>query len=108
MTLGTIHLRRRQIFTIFDPYPPTIGIPYEGDFLSLCTVNFGPSAHGDTPPPQRHADVLNGWSLREIYSRILLFKSPLGHCDKTQGEATTGIEATHFGNLFNRQTILFL
>ena len=25
--LGTIHLRRRQIFTIFDPYPPTIGIP---------------------------------------------------------------------------------
>ena len=23
----TIHLRRRQIFTIFDPYPPTIGIP---------------------------------------------------------------------------------
>jgi len=25
--IGTIHLRRRQIFTIFDPYPPTIGIP---------------------------------------------------------------------------------
>ena len=25
LTLGTIHLRRRQIFTIFDPYPPTIG-----------------------------------------------------------------------------------
>ena len=25
--LGTIHLRRRQIFMIFDPYPPTIGIP---------------------------------------------------------------------------------
>ena len=25
--LGTIHLRRRQIFTIFDPYPPTISIP---------------------------------------------------------------------------------
>ena len=25
--LGTIHLRRWQIFTIFDPYPPTIGIP---------------------------------------------------------------------------------
>ena len=24
---GTIHLRRRQIFTIFDPFPPTIGIP---------------------------------------------------------------------------------
>ena len=25
--LGTIPLRRRQIFTIIDPYPPTIGIP---------------------------------------------------------------------------------
>ena len=24
---GTIHLRRRQIFTIFDPSPPTVGIP---------------------------------------------------------------------------------
>jgi hypothetical protein len=22
---GTIHLRRRQIFTIFDPYPPPVG-----------------------------------------------------------------------------------
>ena len=32
---GTIHLRRRQIFTIFDPYSPTIGMQqnaYEGDF----------------------------------------------------------------------------
>ena len=27
INLGTIHLRRQQIFTIFDPYPPTIGIP---------------------------------------------------------------------------------
>ena len=34
----------------------------KGDFWSLCTVTFGPSAHGDTPPPLRHADVLNGWS----------------------------------------------
>ena len=25
-------------------------------------MTFGPSAHGDTPPPLRHADVLNGWS----------------------------------------------
>ena len=36
---------------------------YEGDFWSLCTVTFGPSAHGDTPPLLRHADILNGWSL---------------------------------------------
>ena len=27
LILGTIHLRRWQIFTIFDPYPPTMGIP---------------------------------------------------------------------------------
>ena len=26
-------------------------------------MNFWPSAQGDTPPPLRHADVLNGWSL---------------------------------------------
>ena len=26
-TYGTIHLKRRRIFTIFDPYHPTIGIP---------------------------------------------------------------------------------
>ena len=26
-------------------------------------MTFGPSAHGDTPLPLRHADVLNGWSL---------------------------------------------
>jgi hypothetical protein len=37
-------------------------LTYEGDFWSLCTVTFGPSAHGDTPLPLRHADVLNGWS----------------------------------------------
>jgi hypothetical protein len=26
-------------------------------------VTLQQSAHGDTPPPLRHADVLNGWSL---------------------------------------------
>ena len=26
-------------------------------------MTFEPSAHGDTPPPLRHADVLNEWSL---------------------------------------------
>ena len=63
---GTVHLRRRQIFMIFDPYPPTIGIPTKclwRVFWSLCTVTFQPSAHGDTPPPLRYSDVLNGWSL---------------------------------------------
>ena len=40
---GTIHLRCRQIFTIFDLYPPTLTFQqnaYEGDFLPLCTVIF--------------------------------------------------------------------
>ena len=27
LSLGTIHLRSRQIFTILDPYPPTVSIP---------------------------------------------------------------------------------
>ena len=41
--IGTIHLRRRQIFTILDPYPLPSAYQqnaYEGDFLSLCTVTF--------------------------------------------------------------------
>ena len=55
--LGTIHLRRRQIFTIFDPYPSPIG-----SFLLLSVSKFGQFL---TPPPPtpKNADVLNGWSL---------------------------------------------
>ena len=38
-----------------DFYTPTAfqqnAYDHEGDFLSLCTVTFWPSAHGDTPPP---------------------------------------------------------
>ena len=49
--LGTIHLRRRQIFTIFDPYPSPIG-----SFLLLSVSKFGQFL---TPPP---ANILNGWS----------------------------------------------
>ena len=37
---GTIHLRRRQIFTIFDPYPAIIGIPAKclqrGFLILMC------------------------------------------------------------------------
>ena len=65
-SLGTIHLRGRQIFTIYDPYPyPSAFLQnaYEGDFWSLCTLTFWPSAHGDTPAPLRRADILNGLSL---------------------------------------------
>ena len=67
MTKGTIHLRPRQIFTIFDP-SAFQQIAYEGDFWSLCTVTFWPSAHGDTPLPLKHADVWNGWSQTRLNS----------------------------------------
>ena len=39
------HSSKMLMKGIFDPY------------------GLGPSAHGDTPPPLRHADVLNEWSL---------------------------------------------
>jgi hypothetical protein len=55
-SLGTIHLRRWQIFTNFRPLPPTVG-----SFYVLSVGKFGKFL---TPPPLRHADVLNGWSLR--------------------------------------------
>ena len=46
LALGTIHSRRRQIFTIFDPYPPTVG-----SFLLLSVGKFGKFL---TPyPPKR-------------------------------------------------------
>ena len=35
---GTIHLRRRQMFTIFDPYPPPSAIFYY--YLSANLANF--------------------------------------------------------------------
>ena len=64
--LGTIHLRRRQIFTIFDPYPPTIGIPAKclwRGFLILMYCDLLTIGTWGHPSPLRHADVLNGWSL---------------------------------------------
>ena len=33
-------------------------------------MTFGPSAHRDTHPPLRHADVLNGWSPRQYRCEI--------------------------------------
>ena len=44
LQVGTIHLRRRQIFTTFDPYPPPVG-----KFAQFLT-----------PSPPKNADVLNG------------------------------------------------
>ena len=48
--LGTIHLRRRQIFTIFNPYPPPSAV-----FLLLSVSKFDQFL---TLPPLRNADVL--------------------------------------------------
>ena len=64
-------------FTIFDLYPPTIGISAKclwRGFLILiyCDIlTIGPWGH---PSPLRHADVLNEWYLSWIWS----FRSPVG------------------------------
>jgi hypothetical protein len=55
--LGTIHLRRRQIFTIFYPYPTPSAVFYY--YPSANLTNFLPLP----PPPLQIADILNGWSL---------------------------------------------
>ena len=52
---GTIHLRRWQIFTIFDPYPPPVG---------SCLLQ-------SDPTPLKNSDVLNGWSQRKIQFSML-------------------------------------
>ena len=62
--LGTIHLRRWQIFTILDPYP----LPF-GSFLLLSVGKFGKFL---TPPP-KNANVLNQWSLTPIISYLQVF-----------------------------------
>ena len=58
--IGTIHLRRRQIFTIFDPYPLLRG------FLILMYCDLRTIGTLGYPSPLRHADVLNEWSLTEF------------------------------------------
>ena len=57
LSLGTIHSRRRQIFTIFDPYPPTIGIPAKclwRGFLILmyCDLLTISTWEHPSPPPK--------------------------------------------------------
>ena len=71
---GTIHLRRRQIFTIFDPYPPTIGIPakcFWRGFLILMYCDFSTISTWGHPSPIRHADILNGWSQNIFYKTLI-------------------------------------
>ena len=52
---GTIHLRRRQFFTIFDPLPPCVG--------SLLLLSIDKFDQFLTLSPLQIADVVNGWSL---------------------------------------------
>ena len=53
---GTIHLRRRQIFTIFDPYPPTIGVPakclWRGFLILMYCDLLTISTWGHPSPPK--------------------------------------------------------
>ena len=62
LTLGTVHLRRRQIFTIFYPYPPPVG----RFFYYVLTIRRQIWPIFDPSPP-KNADVLNGWSLCSKY-----------------------------------------
>ena len=56
IVLGTIHLRRRQIFTIFDPYPPPVGSFFTTIHRQLLPI-FDPCT------ALTNAEVLDGWSL---------------------------------------------
>ena len=93
-TLGTIHLRRRQIFTIFDPYPPTIGIPAKclwRGFLILMYCDLWTIGTWGHPSPLRHADVLNGWSLRKyLFVAMLLRRLIQFQFSDYSDNATTG------------------
>ena len=57
-----------RFFTIFDPYPPTVG-----SFLLLSVGKFGKFL---TPSPLSNADVLNGWSLMLNFFLHLLPQLP--------------------------------
>ena len=62
--LGTIHLRRRQIFYTFltlTPLPSAV----------FCTIRRQIWQLFD-PSPLEHADVLNGWSLSRISNSRLI------------------------------------
>ena len=64
-------------------------------------MTFGPSAHGDTPPPLRHADVLNEWSLSvnvnvspkaESLGHLLFYVKTLDDGTKVQSQYISTIE----------------
>ena len=56
-------IKNVAIFLDFDT-----PLPHVGSFLVLSIVKFGEFL---TPPPLKHADILNGWSLRWRFCKIL-------------------------------------
>ena len=89
---GTIHLRRQQIFTIFDPYLPTIGIPAKCLWRGFLILMYCDLLTVDTwgyPSPLRHDDVLNGWSL--------MYPSPLRHADVLNGWSLMWLDESCLG-----------
>ena len=55
--LGTIHLRRRQTFTIFDPYS------LHRQFFNIICGQFW---HSFDPYPLINVNILNEWSLTYV------------------------------------------
>ena len=78
--LGTIHLRRRQIFAIFDPYPPQQPSAFQQDChgdeakkIQNAQLNFAGmpmvAEGGRGQKSRKFADVLNGWSPSATFDR---------------------------------------
>ena len=67
---------------IFDPYPPTIGIPakflWRGFLILMFCDLWTIGTWGYLSPPLRHADVLNEWSLLTLFHSWVhcLLKNP--------------------------------
>ena len=106
--MGTIHLGRRQIYTIFDPYPPTIGMPakclWRGFLILKYCDLFTIGTWGHLPPP---AYILNGWSLDTLFfdfvcSVLCLFGANHFYCSKS-----TPSNLGHKHQNFNTMTTTF-
>ena len=69
--LGTIHLRRRQIFMIFDTYPPSIGIPakclWRGFFILMYCELLTIGTRGHPSPPKTF------WRLKWMVPKLTVY-----------------------------------
>ena len=64
--LGTIHLRRRQIFTIFDPYPPPIGIRRHFSKMTPSPPKKTSALGKFAPPPPKFIDWIK-WVYHSLF-----------------------------------------